>query len=53
MYDINFMWNIKKKATIELIYKTEAELYIQKINLLGGKEKRDKLEDWDLTHTYY
>ena len=39
-----------KKATNELIYKTEIELHVQKINLWlpAGKEQgRGKLEDWD------
>ena len=25
-YDITYMWNLKKKGTNELIYKTEIEL---------------------------
>ena len=25
IYDITYMWNLKKKGTIELIYKTEVE----------------------------
>ena len=32
-YDIAYMWNLKKKGTNELIYKTEVELQMQKTNL--------------------
>ena len=44
------MWNLKKKGTNELIYKTEVESQMQKTNLWlpGDKvEGRGKLGDWD------
>ena len=47
---LTYMWNLKKKkGKNELIYKTEIELQMQKTHLWlpGGKDKRDKLEDWD------
>ena len=42
------MWNLKK-GTNELIYKTEIELQMEKTNvwLPGGRERMDKLGDWD------
>ena len=45
-----YMWNLKKKnGTSELIYKTEIQSQVQKINLwlLGGKAGVDELGDWD------
>ena len=43
------MWNLKKKGTNELNYKTELELQMYKTDLwlLEGKGCMDKLEDGD------
>ena len=48
-YNSAYRWNLKKKGTNELIYKTEIESWIQKTNLWlpEDKEDRDKLRDWD------
>ena len=32
-HDIPYMWNLNKKCTNELIYKTKVELWMQKTNL--------------------
>ena len=47
IYDIVYMWNLKKNDTNELIYKTEIESQMWKTNLWlpGGKGGRDKLGD--------
>ena len=49
---VTYMCNLKKKkATNELIFKTEIELPIQKIKVSvarrWGKGGRDELGDWD------
>ena len=39
MYDIPYMWNLKRKDTNELIYKTETDSQTQRRNLwLPGGE---------------
>ena len=43
-YDTPYMWNLKKKDTNELIYKTETDPDLEKTNLwlageMGGRDK--------------
>ena len=47
IYDITYIWNLKKNGIKELIYKTEIESQMQKTNLqLWGEEvKGYKLGD--------
>ena len=46
-YDFTYKWNLKN-GTTELIYKTEIESQMWKINLwLPGWGGGDKLGDWD------
>ena len=48
-YDITYTWNLKHD-TNELIYETEIQLQMWKINLRlsrGSGWGKDKMEDWD------
>ena len=47
--DIAYLWNLKKKGTNELNYKTEVEPQIKNTNigLPGMAGGRDELGDWD------
>ena len=46
---ISLMWEILKKDTSELIYKTEMDSQTQKTNLWlpKGRGEKDKLRYWD------
>ena len=43
-YDIAYMRNLKKRGTNELIYKTETELQMQKINLQLCRVKEEEIK---------
>ena len=49
VYDSTYMWNLKKKMTHELIYKTEiiSNHRKQTYGYQRGKEGRDKLRIWE------
>ena len=51
-YGIPHMWNLKKMVQMNLLTKQkESETQKTNLQLLGGKERRDKLGDWN-GHVY-